>query len=197
MLHTSQSREVKRKLLLWLLLRVSVVLPAIPLVINLNLGYKPAPHTPFPSPKFSGRAPTDHKPYANASLKDLATSNASVPGIPHNDLTACRINGTEPDNGPFCSPIHSQNLWTGYTYGGKWKNTRQDRRSLWFPVTWNPTLFPDNATTTVELTYITADQQLAWSSPSVPNIRGFVNVYMDKNWLLGASGNDTTLGMFI
>ena len=52
---------------------------------------------------------------------DLATANATVPGIPENDLTACRINGTERDNGPFCSPIHDQNLFTGYTYGGKWE----------------------------------------------------------------------------
>ena len=51
--------------------------------------------------------------------EDLATANATVPGIPENELTACRINGTEPDNGPFCSPIHGQNLFTGYTYGGK------------------------------------------------------------------------------
>lgn len=108
----------------------------------------------------------------------LATANATAPGIPQNDLTACRINGTEPDNGPFCSPIHGQNLFTGYTYG----------------VTWNPILFPDNATTTVELTYITADQQVAWYSPNVANVRGYVNVYMDKDWLLGASGNDTSLG---
>lgn len=63
-------------------------------------------------------------------------------------------------------------------------------------MTWNPTLFPDNASTIVELTYITADQQLAWSSPNVANVRGYVNVYMDKDWLLGASGNDTTLGMY-
>ena len=62
-------------------------------------------------------------------------------------------------------------------------------------MTWNPTLFPDNATNIVELTYITADQQLAWSSPDVANIRGYVNVFMDKDWLLGASGNDTNLGM--
>ena len=52
---------------------------------------------------------------------DLATANATLPGIPQNDLTACRINGTGHDNGPFCSPIHDQNLFTGYTYGGKWK----------------------------------------------------------------------------
>ena len=64
-------------------------------------------------------------------------------------------------------------------------------------MTWNPTLFSDNATTTVELIYITADQQLAWYSPNVANIRGFVNVYMDKDWLLGASGNDTALGMYL
>ena len=62
-------------------------------------------------------------------------------------------------------------------------------------MTWNPTLFPDNATNIVEFTYITADQQVAWYSPNVANIRGHVNVYMDKGWLLGASGNDTTLGM--
>lgn len=76
-------------------------------------------------------------------------------------------------------------------------NTRQHCRSLWFLVTWNPTLFPDNATTTVELTYITADQQVAWYSPDVANVRGYVNVYMDKDWLLEASGNDTSLGMYI
>ena len=73
--------------------------------------------------------------------------------------------------------------------------THEHCRRLWFIVTWNPTLFPDNASTIVELTYITADQQLAWSSPNVANVRGYVNVYMDKDWLLGASGNDTTLGM--
>ena len=64
-------------------------------------------------------------------------------------------------------------------------------------MTWNSKLFPDNASAIVELTYITADQQLAWSSPSVPNIQGYVNVYFDKAWLLGASGNDTTLGVYI
>ena len=52
---------------------------------------------------------------------DLATANATLPGIPQNDLTACRINETEGHNGPFCSPIQDQNLFTGYTYGGKWK----------------------------------------------------------------------------
>lgn len=55
------------------------------------------------------------------NFKDLETANATVPGIPPNDLTACRVNGTDSDNGPFCSPIHGQNLWTGYTYGGKWE----------------------------------------------------------------------------
>ena len=64
-------------------------------------------------------------------------------------------------------------------------------------VTWNTKLFPDNATTIVELTYITADQQLAWSSPNVPNVRGYANVYLDKALLLGASGNDTTSGVYI
>ena len=64
-------------------------------------------------------------------------------------------------------------------------------------MTWNSKLFPENASAIVELTYITADQQLAWSSPSVPNIQGYVNVYFDKAWLLGASGNDTTLGAYI
>ena len=70
-------------------------------------------------------------------------------------------------------------------------------RSLYSSVTWNSELFPDNASTIVELTYITADQQLAWSSRSVENIRGYVNVYFDTAWLLGASGNDTTLGVYI
>lgn len=65
-----------------------------------------------------GRSPV-RRNYVDAKLEDLATSNATVPGIPQNDLTACRVNGSEPDNGPFCSPIHDQNLWTGYTYGGK------------------------------------------------------------------------------
>ena len=63
-------------------------------------------------------------------------------------------------------------------------------------MTWNPTLFPDNASNLVQLTYITADQQLAWYSPTVANKRGYVNVYMDKDYLLGASGNDTTLGKY-
>ena len=58
---------------------------------------------------------------ANVKHIDLATANATLPGIPENDLTACRINGTERDNGPFCSPIHDQNLFTGYNYGGKFK----------------------------------------------------------------------------
>lgn len=64
-------------------------------------------------------------------------------------------------------------------------------------MTWNSKLFAENATAVVELTYITADQQLAWSSTSVPNLQGYVNVYFDKAWLLGASGNDTTLGAYI
>ncbi len=63
-------------------------------------------------------------------------------------------------------------------------------------MTWNSQLFPDNATNTVELTYITADQQLVWYSPNVANKQGYANVYMDKGWLLGASGNDTTLGIY-
>lgn len=46
----------------------------------------------------------------------LATANASAPGIPQNELAACKINGTLPDNGPFCSPIHHQDLWVGFTY---------------------------------------------------------------------------------
>lgn len=64
-------------------------------------------------------------------------------------------------------------------------------------MTWNSKLFAENATAVVELTYITADQQLAWSSATVPNLQGYVNVYFDKAWLLGASGNDTTLGAYI
>lgn len=64
-------------------------------------------------------------------------------------------------------------------------------------MTWNSRLFAENATAVVELTYITADQQLAWSSAIVPNLQGYVNVYFDKAWLLGASGNDTTLGAYI
>lgn len=63
-------------------------------------------------------------------------------------------------------------------------------------MTWNSKLFAENATAVVELSYITADQQLAWSA-SVPNLQGYVNVYFDKAWLLGASGNDTTLGAYI
>ena len=49
----------------------------------------------------------------------LATANASAHGIPHNELTACQINGTLADNGPFCSPIHQQNMWVGFTYASK------------------------------------------------------------------------------
>ena len=52
----------------------------------------------------------------------LATANATAPGIPDNELTSCKINGTLPDNGPFCSPIHLQNLWVGYTYAGMLQN---------------------------------------------------------------------------
>lgn len=50
------------------------------------------------------------------ALDYLATANATAPGIPKNELTACQINGTEHDNGPFCSPIHLQNLFVSFTY---------------------------------------------------------------------------------
>lgn len=94
--------------------------PSNSFLIDQNSSCKTCSWT-VPSPKLPEMFPiTQSCKYADAKLKDLATANATVPGIPQNDLTACRINGTEPDNGPFCSPIHGQNLWTGWTYGGKW-----------------------------------------------------------------------------
>lgn len=62
-------------------------------------------------------------------------------------------------------------------------------------VTWNSDLFASNSSATVLLTYDTQEQgTVAWYSPSVPNIKGYVNIFMESAWLLGASGNDTSTG---
>ena len=48
-----------------------------------------------------------------------AKASAKAFGIPKNELTRCEINGTEADNGPFCTPKHLQNMWVGFTYASR------------------------------------------------------------------------------
>ena len=127
----------------------------------------------------------------------LVTANATAPGIPSNELTACQINGTGHDNGPFCSPIHAQELWAGYTYGGRLgvSTTSADANAI--QVTWNPALFSANGTESVVLRYQGGSEDVVWTSPEVKNGKGYVNMNMDKAWLLGAPGNDSTSGQNI
>ncbi|KAL6712795.1 hypothetical protein ACLMJK_009636 [Lecanora helva] len=108
----------------------------------------------------------------------LATANATAPGIPENELTECNINGTSPDNGPFCSPIHLQNLWVGYTYA----------------ITWNSGLSTNNASDAVIIRYDDGAPDEVWNSSIVQQGIGYANLYMDKAWLKGQPGNDSTSG---
>ncbi|MCJ1457199.1 hypothetical protein MMC28_007566 [Mycoblastus sanguinarius] len=147
-------------------------------------------------PAFTATATTPYKAHGvNATVTKpgtstytsenyLETASATAPGIPDNELTACKIVNSTGDNGPFCSPIHEQNLWVGYTYS----------------LTWNSALFPLNASDQnlvdeyVVLRYADGSQDVAWSSPLTLHGTGYVNVNMNKDWLLGAPGNDTTSG---
>ncbi|KAL9103505.1 MAG: hypothetical protein Q9163_001461 [Psora crenata] len=107
-----------------------------------------------------------------------AAASATAFGVPKNQLTACQINGTEADNGPFCSPIQLQDMWVGYTYA----------------ITWNPALFAANATSHVQLRYVDSTLGDAWTSDPTPNYQGYVDIEMSKEWLKGAAGNDSTSG---
>ncbi|KAL9128120.1 MAG: hypothetical protein Q9217_003141 [Psora testacea] len=107
-----------------------------------------------------------------------AAASATAFGVPKNELTACQINGTEANNGPFCSPIHHQNMWVGYKYA----------------ITWNPTLFAQNATSHVQFRYVDTTLGDAWTSDPIPNYQGYVDIEMSKDWLKGAAGNDSTSG---
>ncbi|KAG8532164.1 uncharacterized protein KY384_003804 [Bacidia gigantensis] len=116
-----------------------------------------------------------------------AAASAKAPGIPKNELTRCEINGTEADNGPYCSPKHQQNMWVGFTYASRFGENLER-------LTWNPSLFSDNATNVAELRYVDGALGNAWTSEPVPNYMGYVNVEMSKDWLKGASGNDSESG---
>ena len=61
-------------------------------------------------------------------------------------------------------------------------------------VTWNPSLFDHDNLNTAELRYLNGSLGNAWTSDPIPNVRGYMNVEMEKDWLRGASGNDSTLG---
>lgn len=61
-------------------------------------------------------------------------------------------------------------------------------------VTWNSDLFAENATNTMQLVYNDTSLGTVWTSPAVPNYQGYVNVEFSKDWLKGASGNDSKLG---
>ena len=62
------------------------------------------------------------------------------------------------------------------------------------PVTWNPALFAENATSHVQLRYLGTTLGDAWTSDPIPNYKGLVDVEMSKDWLKGAAGNDSTSG---
>ena len=62
------------------------------------------------------------------------------------------------------------------------------------PVTWNADLFAENATNTMQLIYNDTSLGTVWTSPAVPNYQGYVNVEFSKDWLKGASGNNSDLG---
>ena len=125
----------------------------------------------------------------------LITANATAHGIPDNELTACQINGTLANNGPFCSPLHEQNLWVGYTYA-----SRLQFSSLWLyvlklpTVTWNPALFSKNTSDYVVLKYDGNQQGIVWNSTQGSKQEGYANINMDKSWLMGAPGNDSSSG---
>ena len=64
-------------------------------------------------------------------------------------------------------------------------------------MTWNPTLFSNNASDMIVARYDNDPQDVVWNSSLIPNGKGYVNVNMDKAWLRGAPGNDSTSGQNI
>lgn len=44
------------------------------------------------------------------------------------------------------------------------------------------------------LKYDDGDQNVVWNASLVPNKKGYANINMDKSWLLGSPGNDSTSG---
>ena len=65
------------------------------------------------------------------------------------------------------------------------------------PVTWNPSLFSNNTGDFIVARYENEPQDVVWNSSLIPNGKGYVNVNMDKAWLMGAPGNDSTSGQNI
>ena len=61
-------------------------------------------------------------------------------------------------------------------------------------MTWNPALFPSNATDFIYLAYNDEQRGVVWNSSTIPNGKGYININMDKSWLIGAPGNDSTSG---
>lgn len=64
-------------------------------------------------------------------------------------------------------------------------------------MTWNPTLFSNNSSDLIVARYDNDPQDVVWNSSLIPNGKGYVNVNMDKAWLRGAPGNDSTSGQNI
>ena len=61
-------------------------------------------------------------------------------------------------------------------------------------MTWNPTLFPANGSDAIVVRYDDGTQDVVWNSSLLPNGKGYVNINMDKTWLLGQQGNDSRSG---